>query len=141
MFTARWLHELSVGWFTPLDQTYPTLAEYLGERGYATAGFIANTGYCAADSGLDRGFNRYEDYIFPELTALKTGVLFNRGLERLRAIVYYAEDWLNSAGLLRMAGAWCGRWTAIARTPRRSIASFSTGSRRVGRRTALFSRS
>ena len=103
MFTGRWLHELSVGWFTPLDQTYPTLAEYLGVRGYATAGFIANTGYCAAHTGLARGFTRYEDYAFPELTALKTGVLVDRGLERLRAIVYYAEDWLDSAGLLRLA--------------------------------------
>ena len=24
MFTGRWLHELSVGWLTPLDRTYPT---------------------------------------------------------------------------------------------------------------------
>src|SRR5262249_61924911 len=26
MFTGRWPHELSVGWHTPLDGTYPTLA-------------------------------------------------------------------------------------------------------------------
>ena len=43
MFTGRWLHELSVGWLTPLDRTHPTLAEFLGDRGYATAGFVANT--------------------------------------------------------------------------------------------------
>ncbi len=48
MFTGRWLHELSVGWLSPLDQAHPTLAEYLGARGFATAGFVANTAYCAA---------------------------------------------------------------------------------------------
>ena len=56
MFTGRWPHELSPGFFTPLDRTYPTLAEFLGARGYATAGFIANYSYCSSDSGLDRGF-------------------------------------------------------------------------------------
>ena len=100
MFTGRWLHELSVGWLTPLDQTRPTLAEFLGDRGYATAGFVANTFYCATDSGLARGFTRYQDFIFPELTALKTAILVNRAAEGLRAIVYYSEDWLTSAGLL-----------------------------------------
>ena len=71
MFTGNWLHELSVGWVTPLDETHLTLAEFLGRRGYATAGFVANVGYCAADSGLERGFTRYQDFIFPGLTALR----------------------------------------------------------------------
>ena len=75
MFTGRPLHELSVGWLTPLDGTRPTLARFLGERGYATAGFVANTFYCATDSGLARGFAHYDDYIFPDLTFLKTAVL------------------------------------------------------------------
>ena len=101
MFTGRWLHELSVGWLTPLDGARPTLAEFLGERGYATAGFVANTTYCGTDTGLARGFTRYEDYIFPELTALKTTVLADRALQFLRATVYFSEDWLESAGLLR----------------------------------------
>ena len=72
MFTGMWPHELSVGWLTPLDRASPTLAEYLGTRGYATAGFVANLSYCATDSGLGRGFATYQDYIFPRLTALKT---------------------------------------------------------------------
>jgi arylsulfatase A-like enzyme len=63
LFTGKWLHELSVGWLTPLDREKPTLAEYLGKRGYATAGFVANTFYCATDSGLARGFTRYEDWL------------------------------------------------------------------------------
>ena len=100
MFTGRWLHELSVGWLTPLDGQHPTLAEFLGDRGYATAGFVANTGYCGTDSGLARGFTSYHDFIFPELTALETAVLVNRALDGVRAVTFFAEDWLRAAGLL-----------------------------------------
>ncbi len=98
MFTGRWAHELSAGWFAPLDQKYPTLAEFLGNRGYATAGFIANTWYCAADSGLSRGFTVYQDYVFPGLTAFKMAVLVRRALERCNSFVE-SEDWLESIGL------------------------------------------
>ena len=100
MFTGRWLHELSAGWLSPLDRKHPTLAEFLGNRGYATAGFVANTWYCAADSGLARGFTHYQDYSFPELTALKTGVLVSRALEGFQTGVYFLEDSLESTGLL-----------------------------------------
>ena len=62
MFTGRWAGELSVGWNQPLDARTPTLAEYLGEVGYDTAGFVANTTYCSYETGLDRGFSRYDDY-------------------------------------------------------------------------------
>ena len=63
MFTGRLPHELGVKWLTPLQPGFPTLAEYLGSRGYATAGFVANTQYCSSDTGLDRGFAHYEDYV------------------------------------------------------------------------------
>src|SRR5262249_3221997 len=51
MFTGRWSHELSVGWDRPLNGTFPTLAEFLAARGYATAGFVANTTYCSSETG------------------------------------------------------------------------------------------
>ena len=57
MFTGRWPHELSTGWLTPLDASFPTVAEYLGAHGYATAGFVANAYYCASDSGLARVYH------------------------------------------------------------------------------------
>jgi arylsulfatase A-like enzyme len=85
-FTGRWPHELSTGWLTPLDATQPTLANYLGSRGYATAGFVANVNYCGADTGLGRGFAHYEDYVFPELSAFKMAALIARPLEGLRSI-------------------------------------------------------
>ena len=95
LFTGRWPHELSTGWLNPLDGTYPTLAEYLGSRGYATAGFVANYSYCSSDSGLARGFTEYRDYIFPRLTALKSCVLVDRPLEGLRSAERFLEDWLE----------------------------------------------
>lgn len=62
MFTGLLPHELSVGWTSPLDDAEPTLAERLANRGYATAGFVANLSYTARPFGLDRGFARYEDF-------------------------------------------------------------------------------
>jgi arylsulfatase A-like enzyme len=100
MFTGRWLHELSVGWLTPLDGARPTLAEYLGQKGYATAGFVGNTFYCGSDTGLARGFTHYSDFIFPELTALKSCVLVRSALEGYQTLVYLTEDRLEAVGLL-----------------------------------------
>jgi arylsulfatase A-like enzyme len=62
MFTGQWPHRLSVDWDRGLDASYPTLAEFLSRQGFATAGFVANTYYCNARYGLDRGFARYEDF-------------------------------------------------------------------------------
>jgi arylsulfatase A-like enzyme len=61
MFTGRWPYELSTRPDRPLDDTYPTLAEVLRDRGYATAGFVGNTYFCNRWFGLDRGFLHYED--------------------------------------------------------------------------------
>ncbi len=100
MLTGRWMHELSVGWYTPLDRAQSTLAEFLGDHGYATAGFVANTWYCGADSGLSRGFTHYRDFNSPGLTVPKTAALVSRALEAFETVVYYTEDWLESTGLL-----------------------------------------
>jgi arylsulfatase A-like enzyme len=62
LFTGRWPHEVGVGWTSPLRPDVPTLAEYLGSRGYDTAGFVANLEYCGRETGLARGFAHYEDY-------------------------------------------------------------------------------
>jgi arylsulfatase A-like enzyme len=102
MFTGRWPHELSANWFTPLDQADLTVAEFFGSRGYATAGFVANTWYCASDSGLNRGFAAYEDYIFPRLTAFRTAVLVNRAMDGLEAVDRFVDDRLG-LDLLRPA--------------------------------------
>jgi arylsulfatase A-like enzyme len=95
MFTGRWPHELFAGWLTPLDGSYPTLAEFLRSRGYSTAGFAANYAYCASDSGLARGFTHYRDFIFPRLTALRMAVLVDRSVDGLTAVDRFLEDWLD----------------------------------------------
>jgi arylsulfatase A-like enzyme len=61
MFTGRWPYELTTRPDHPLDETYPTLAEFLRDHGYATAGFVGNTYFCNRWFGLDRGFLHYED--------------------------------------------------------------------------------
>jgi arylsulfatase A-like enzyme len=45
-----------------LDGQFPTLAEVLAKAGYATGGFVANTFWCGRQTGLSRGFIRYEDF-------------------------------------------------------------------------------
>ncbi len=86
MFTGRWPHELDASWRTPLGTKFPTLAEYLGSRGYATAGFVANVEYCSSEFGLDRGFTHYEDYAFEPMTPLRLcflGDVALKGVSRL----------------------------------------------------------
>ena len=83
MFTGRWPHELSTKWMCPLRGDVPTLAEYLGSLGYATAGFVGNTSYCSYDSGLDRGFTHFQDYVLDKLSAVRTVHLIDLSLKAL----------------------------------------------------------
>ena len=72
------------------------LAEYLGSHGYATAGLAANV-YCSYDTGLDRGFTHYEDYVLEKLGFLRTAVLIDEALKTLHAFdAYIAASPLSS---------------------------------------------
>lgn len=71
LFTGRWAHELSAGLLTPLDETYPTLAEVLRESGYRTGGFVGNLEYTTAETGLARGFETWEDHRWSVRGALR----------------------------------------------------------------------
>ncbi len=62
MFTGHWAHEQSADYGSPLDDTYPTLAEVLQSLGYTTAGFSGNPYYVTQEYGLGRGFIHFEDY-------------------------------------------------------------------------------
>lgn len=110
MFTGRWPHELSVGWVNPLDRSVQTVAGYLGSHGYDTAGFVANTQYCATDSGLSRGFEAYHDYVFPGFTALKPAVLVDRTVAGLQEVERFLENRLD-IDILRPAIQYA--WLAI----------------------------
>jgi arylsulfatase A-like enzyme len=75
MFTGRWAYELSTRPDRPLDATFPTLAEFLREHGYATAGFAANTYFCSVWYGLGRGFMHYEDVAVCPLEIMRSSIL------------------------------------------------------------------
>jgi arylsulfatase A-like enzyme len=88
LMTGRLPSELSADWLSPLDGRFPTLAEFLSGRGYASAGFVANYKYCTEESGLSRGFAHYEDHELSlaelaECTALGRRLLFSPWLPRL----------------------------------------------------------
>ncbi len=68
LFTGHWPSEHLAGLrvsvegansFTPLVPTFPTLAELLSVRYWAT-GAVVNNPFLAAGSGIERGFDRYD---------------------------------------------------------------------------------
>ena len=75
-FSGRWPHELDVEWETPITTEFPDAGRVPGTHGYATAGVVGNAGYCSYDTGLDRGFTYYEDYVLEKLGFLRTAVIF-----------------------------------------------------------------
>jgi arylsulfatase A-like enzyme len=101
LFTGRWPHELDVEWLTPLRKNYPMLAEYLGAHGYATAGFVSNVMYCSYDTGLDRGFTHYEDYVLEKLSPFRTSVIVEEALTGLVSVGSRQDT-----GVLRAAQEW-----------------------------------
>lgn len=62
MFTGRYASPSATDFRAPLPGDIPVLAEALRDRGYATGGFTANLIATRAESGLARGFHRYEDF-------------------------------------------------------------------------------
>jgi arylsulfatase A-like enzyme len=61
MFTGLWPSQHGARVDRPYSGASPTIAEHLGRSGYATAGFVANTGMCNACYGVGRGFDTYAD--------------------------------------------------------------------------------
>lgn len=85
LMTGRRPSELSADWLTPLDKHHRTLAEALRSCGYATGGFVANYKYATAETGLARGFARYDSHSyslaeFAACTAIGRTLFFSRVL-------------------------------------------------------------
>jgi len=94
IFTGRWPHELSAGWFKPLDRSYPTLAEVLAAHGYLTAGFVANIyPFVTSEYGLGRGFVHYEDYPVSVGQLFASSSLFRKIADspKLRSLIGYHD--------------------------------------------------
>src|SRR5207247_8436107 len=82
-------HRIRDNFSPPLDPSTPTLATLLRARGYDTAAFIGSV-VLVASSGLDRGFNLYDDRI------AATGSSAMQGEERrAEAVVSRAPRGLN----------------------------------------------
>lgn len=62
MMTGVYASQAGADYLHPMYDSLPTLAERLGERGYVSGGFMANTGYAGYQIGLSRGFTHYEDF-------------------------------------------------------------------------------
>ncbi len=92
MFTGHLPHELRADWLAPLGTHFPTLAGYLSSRGYATAGFVANTLYCGYDTGLSEGFVHYDDYSFQQMDAF----LMARLTESALLGFFQLSSWVNT---------------------------------------------
>jgi arylsulfatase A-like enzyme len=106
IFTGRWPHDLGVDWDTPLDRRYRTLAEYLGARGYATAGFAANTMECSYDRGMGRGFTHYEDYTLEHLLPLRTAWLVDHALQVVSDVGVFAGRAFDIGPFRPLQGSW-----------------------------------
>jgi arylsulfatase A-like enzyme len=122
MFTGRLPHELAVEWMTPLRSSFPTLAEYLRARGYATAGFAANALYCSYDSGLARGFTHYEDYVLDGLLSPRMASI----LEPAKRAIFELDAFLNEKIVESHLGDEVGSWLQrITDSPRRRAKSIN----------------
>jgi arylsulfatase A-like enzyme len=116
MFTGRWPHEVGEKWRTPIRGNFPTLAEYLGKHGYATAGFVGNTGYCSQETGLARGFTHYEDHVMENLAPLRTSGLVEYLAGAISGILRTLD--INSVSPLK---GFVNRWFEVKRKNAASI--------------------
>lgn len=86
--TGLFPYQTRADWLTPLEAGPTTLAEYLAGRGYATGAFVANLIYTTEETGLARGFSRYEDY------PISAAMIANSAWVP-RRIAWYVTAWLG----------------------------------------------
>ena len=87
MFTGVDADRLEANWRSPLSEATPTLAEVLAYHGYRTAGFSANLGYVTYETGLERGFQHFEDYPISPTMVLTSSFATRFLAHRMRNLV------------------------------------------------------
>jgi arylsulfatase A-like enzyme/Flp pilus assembly protein TadD len=94
LFTGRlpFEHGIRDNFSKPLDARMPTLASLLKQRGYATGGFIGAYPV-SADSGLQRGFDVFDDPFAP---ASSMATRRDRSERRGAEVVDRALEWLRA---------------------------------------------
>ena len=83
MMTGLWASQAGADYLNPMHDTLTTVAQLLAKQGYATGGFMANTGYAGYQLGISRGFSHYEDFPFSWRQALWSTTLSQTGSGRL----------------------------------------------------------
>jgi len=80
-FTGRYPENNTCGWDTALATQPRTVSEVFRDHGWRTAGFAANLFYTTYETGISRGFTRWEDFkvTFKQIlcgsTLAQTGIL------------------------------------------------------------------
>jgi arylsulfatase A-like enzyme len=80
LFTGRFPYEHGAMLNVPLSTRFPTLAEVLAARGYATVGIASNNGMLSKGFGLARGFIHCENEFFSLFDSARRTV-FGREIE------------------------------------------------------------
>jgi arylsulfatase A-like enzyme len=125
-FTGHWPYKLSSHWHHELDTPAPTLAEYLGAKGFQTAGFAANTSYLSYESRINRGFARYEDFVASPLAALGTSAIGRWLVDNaLQPADFYRRKWAATRSRdARQINARFLEWLSVSRDPKRPFFAF-----------------
>ena len=100
MFTGRWPHELSAGWLTPLERLIPRSPSFSARGAMPRPDSSPTCSIAASDSGLERGFTRYHDYIFPGPHRLPAGGLVDRPVEGSQPIAVASSGSLAESRLM-----------------------------------------
>lgn len=113
MFTGDWAATARVTARVPMRAGAPTLAEVLAQDGYATGGFVGNLIYTTRSTGLDRGFQHYEDYPRDIVEFFRSATLSRLGLDatRWKWAMRHQQwfSWKNGAEVREGAIAWIER--------------------------------
>ena len=80
LFTGRWPYEHKADGGRYLDETYPTIAEALTQRGYRAGAFNGNFETVTSHWGFGRGFLHFEDY-YQTLPQLAVSSVYGRFIE------------------------------------------------------------
>jgi arylsulfatase A-like enzyme len=82
MFTGLHPGEHSCRWDDPLREAPTTLAEVFANRGWRTGAFVANPFYTTHETGLQRGFSRWEDFRLTPRQVLLSSTLMQTAIAR-----------------------------------------------------------
>lgn len=85
-FTGHRSGSLGVDWRKPYDGRFPTLSQAFQASNYATGAFAGNLAYTTWESGLNRGFDHFEDYATSLTQLLWSANLLQMGV--IRQIVH-----------------------------------------------------